>query len=95
MMRQSQESVSRVLTALKDPKYKWRSADDIAKETGIGRNTVEGIIAQKREQEQVIQAHSRIKGTRRGRIYYTTRRRFIEEASPIEKILGAIKNRIR
>ncbi|MHC4624429.1 MAG: hypothetical protein ACYS4W_11070 [Planctomycetota bacterium] len=79
-----------VLKALENPNYKWRSILGICKETGLSQNIVEKVIAQRRQ--QIIRARS---GRRPGRIYYTTRKHFREKGSPLEKMLGAIRNRIR
>lgn len=78
-----------VLKALENSEHKWRSAYEVSKETGLGLNTVERIIAERRE--QIIQSRSR---TRNGLVYYTTSKHFRKKASCVEKILGVIKNRI-
>ena len=83
------EKAKKVFTALQNSKYTWRTIRGTARETGLEREEVESIILEKSEQ---IARSSYT--TPKGEFLYTTKERFKSFASPLEKIGGALRNRL-
>ena len=78
-----------VITALENPKYKWRTVQGVAKETGLSKAVVESVI-KKNTQGEIIQSPIfSVKGDQ----LYTTRKHYRNKASPFERLHAAFINR--
>lgn len=84
-----EEKVDRVVKALENPSYQWRTARGIATEAELPVNDVLAIL--EKNSDQVARSSIPAKS---GENLYTTRRRFRETASSTSKLLGAFKNRL-
>lgn len=85
----SEKKLDAVIAALENPGYQWRTVSGVAKEAGVSEATVLEIISLNRD--RIVQ--SSVPSTK-GEDLYTTRKHYREFASPIQKIFGAVKNRI-
>jgi len=85
----TEEDVKAIFDSLENPEYLWRTIDGISKETSMETRAIRSII--EKSGDRIVRS-SRL--SRAGKRLYTTRRHFRRKASPIKKILGAIKNRI-
>ena len=79
-----------ILEALADRRYKWRTSQGVAAQVGVSENDVIQVIANNSDKI----AQSSIPSTQ-GAPLFTTREHFHEMSSPIEKIVGAFKGRVR
>lgn len=86
----NEEIELKILEALADGRYKWRTPQGIATQVGIPEYEVLQVIAN--NNDRIIQ--SNIPSTD-GSPLFTTREHFHEMSSPFEKIVGAFKGRIR
>ena len=80
--------VSSVLAALAKREFKWRTVAGVAKETGLAQDLVK--LALTEAADKIVRSSI---PSADGQDLYTTREHFRESASPVEKLLGAIKNR--
>jgi hypothetical protein len=78
-----------IFDALENPKYKWRTLEGIATETGVAPSVIYSLIEKNRE--KIIQSTV---PSLTGEALYTTRHHYIEQSSSLEKIIGAFKNRV-
>lgn len=85
----SEQDLDACIAALENPRYQWRTISGVAKETGVSQETILEIISQNRD--RIVQSSI---PSAKGEDLYTTRKHYREFASPAQKILGAIKNRI-
>ncbi len=78
-----------IFAALESPKFKWRTIDGVAAETGVSPDAVRAVIEQNRGRiiQSTVPAAS-------GQALFTTREHFIQKSTPFEKIVGAFKNRV-
>jgi len=83
-----EEIKSKVLEALGDPKYKWRTVTGIAEETHVDSEIVRRILE---EAESVVR--SAVPGPR-GEDLFTTRENYLLKASVFEKIRSYVTNRL-
>jgi hypothetical protein len=79
-----------VLSALENPKFRWRTIGGIAQETGIDAAEVTATIA-KEVGNSIVLAPA---PSKEGEKLFSTRHRFLETASLSEKLVGAFKNRV-
>lgn len=79
----------RVFDALDNESYKYRTLDGIVKETDIQETEVLKII---RKNENKIVTLSRT--TKDGRTLFASRKKYQEEASAAEKLMGVFLNRV-
>lgn len=80
----TEEIRQRVIAALENPKFQWRTVDGIAKELGLPKATVQGTIDVLGElviRSSVPDDH--------GRPLYTTRAHYKEYSSLANRILSA------
>jgi hypothetical protein len=77
-----------VLDALNNPEFEWRTVPGITKETGLDSETVVKVLDQLGF--QVVKSSRR---TRDAQELFTTRACFRASASPLTKMLGALRNR--
>lgn len=88
-MALNENKIQAVINALDNPKYKWRTIDGVAKETGFDQAYVEEVL--KKLSDEIVKSSI---NSADGRDLFTTRDNFSRQASVGEKILGAIKNRV-
>jgi hypothetical protein len=84
----SGDVVARVLQALGDSKFRWRTLNGVARDSDQSIETVHQVIAQ--VADQVVRSSVPSKD---GQDLYTTRENFRASASIPERLLGALKNR--
>jgi len=83
--------MDRVLRALNNPQYDWRTVDGIAKEAGLEVAEVMSILRQLAAQNLVVKSAL---PSKEGLELYTSRAKFHERASIADKLLGSLMNRI-
>lgn len=87
------ENGQRVVRALENPQYDWRTIDGISEETGLDRWTVASIIQfLPNVNVEVVQSSIPDK---RGRPLFTTRKHYLERRSFVNRLLTAFSDRIR
>jgi hypothetical protein len=74
--------------AFKLTEFSWRTAEGIARDVGAPVQDVEAILLGAAE---FLELPSR---TRNGQRRFTMRETFVANASPFERLLGSIKNRL-
>jgi len=79
----------KITIALESPRYKWRTLNGIAKESGLPINVVVNVLTT--NTDTFLRSSTPAKS---GEPLFTTRKHYLETASSGEKILGALKNRI-
>ena len=72
----------RIMGALEDARWDWRTVDGISRDTGIPPDEVRGFLA--RSGGTVVRSVAR---DRRGRALFTTRKRYRKSHSLIERLL--------
>jgi hypothetical protein len=88
-MGYSKKDVEAVMAALENEKYDWRTLRGIARETGLPKEKILGILAQ--EKDSIIQSPT---PSDKGEELYTTRNRYLDTASPAQKFIWSLKNRL-
>jgi len=88
-MEYTEQQVALVLQALENQKFKWRTVEGVATETGLSVELVSEIISSNKDKI----ARSSIPTTD-DKALYTTIEHFRKKASISEKIIGAFKNRL-
>lgn len=78
----------KVIRALENPKYKWRTVHGVSKESGVSVSHVQEIV----DKTQGLVVQSSVPSMD-GSSLYTTRRHLRQYGSTIERLLGAFKNR--
>jgi hypothetical protein len=86
----AQSDAGLVLRALRNPKYKWRSIDGIARETRLSRDRIEDILAE----EKSIVLRSSLPD-RKGRALFTTVDHYKAHSSIISKVWSALSDQLR
>ena len=81
--------LSKVVAALENPKYKWRTIRGIAKETGLAADAVVDVLTG--AADNVVRSSVPSKD---GDALFTTRARFRQSASVAQKLRGAFTNRL-
>lgn len=74
--------------AFKNPKYTWRTVRGVAKETGINQEIVKNYVIN--HGDQYIKSSST---NARGEVLFADREVYRSKASPVRRIISAIKNR--
>ncbi len=85
----NRHEAERVIQVLENPKHVWRTFDGIMAESRLDEKTVAAVLWKLRG--DVVMA-SRLSTT--GKELFTTRKHFRESASPWQKLVGALKNRV-
>lgn len=80
---------ARVLRALEDDRYKWRTIRGIARSAHIKPENVEVILIE--HQDDIVKSSL---NSSRGEALYATRRHYKKNASLIEKIMAILRNRM-
>lgn len=88
-MNKFQDFTDKIVRAAENPKYRWRTVQGIATETGVSQEVVAHVLST--NTDTFIQAGAPSKS---GESLFTTRKRYLETATPSEKFLGALKNRL-
>ena len=82
------EIKNRIVSAYQDSKYRWKTAQGIAKETAIPKDTIFKFL---RESDLVIKAK---KANKNGHLLFALKEKY-ENESPLKiKILNALTNKI-
>ena len=84
----SPDQEERVLQALGNPKFTWRTIQGISKETGFGTDVILEVIA--RRKDNIVRSSILSES---GEDLFATRKHFQEHASVSNKLMGALKNR--
>lgn len=80
--------LEKVIAALENPKYKWRTIDGISREAGVAPDKVVDAL-----KASDIVARSSV-ASKSGDALFTTRARFRQSASVAQKLRGAFTNRL-
>jgi hypothetical protein len=80
----------KVLDALSDQNFKWRTVSGVAEQVGVREEDVLDVIS--RHPDEVVQASV---PSRDGERLFTTRQHFRETGSTFGKMIGAFKSRVR
>ena len=84
------ELKEKIIKTLEDKKYKWRTPKGVAKEVGLPEEEVLFVI--RSNSDKVVQSNV---PSVDGSPLFTTRKHFHEMSSPLEKIVGAFKGRLK
>ncbi len=84
------EQIEAIIKALENPAYMWRTIIGVATEAKLPREVVVAVIDD--SPEWLVQASV---PSRTGQSLFTTRQHFREHASTADKLIGALKNRLR
>jgi len=85
----SSEDRRKVIRALEDDRYVWRTIDGIVRDTGLPRLTVENAVQWDDEIDAIVASYSD-----NGQTLYTTRRHY-QKMRPLGwRVLGAIAGKI-
>ena len=80
----------KIIAALENPSYKWRTIEDVAIELGLPT----GIVAEFLLRHDDVVLRSRVP-RKDGEPLFTTRKHYLRHASPAQKFLAGIINRIQ
>ncbi|MXZ71373.1 MAG: hypothetical protein F4Z04_07700 [Acidobacteria bacterium] len=72
----------RIMNALEDPRWDWRTVEGINRDTGIPADEIWGFLS--RSGDRVVRSVAR---DRLGRVLFTSRQRYRENHSPMERLL--------
>ena len=86
---ESEAIFEKVRKALENDKYKFRTLKGISKDTNIPEQKIE-VIIRKNPDEIVIVLRRNQDGER----LYTTRRHYKKKSTAVEKLIGALINRV-
>lgn len=86
------EDGQRVVRALENPRWDWRTIDGIVEETGIDRYKVANILTFLPNIVDIVQSSMPDK---KGRALFTTRRHYNSRQNFANRILSAFSDRIR
>lgn len=86
------EKGQRVVKALENPKWDWRTIDGVSEETGIDPHQVALILAFLPNVVDIVQSSVPDK---RGRALFTTRNHYNQRQNLANRILSAFSDRIR
>ena len=86
------EKGQKVVRALENPKWDWRTIDGISEETGIDPHQVALILTFFPNVVDIVQSSVPDK---RGRTLYTTRNHYNQRQTIANRILSAFSDRIR
>ena len=76
----------KVIAALEDDRYVWRTVDGIVKDTGLPRTTVENALQWDDEVDAIVASYP----DNEGRTLYTTRKHYQKKRTFGWRVLGAI-----
>jgi len=80
----------RVVQALENPKYNWRTVEGISQETGIDPHQVAMILEFLPNKIDVVQSTDR-----KGRLLFTTRNHYNRTQNVLNRILSTFSDRIK
>ena len=84
------EKGRRILTALENPEYNWRTVEGISNETGLGQSEVAEILSSL--SDQIVQSSL---PNKKGQVLFTTRRQYYRSRSLAERLLSVFSDRIK
>jgi len=82
-------AMHRVIDALEDPRYDWRTVEGVAEQTGIDPSMVRAIL--KESEDQIVRSSVPDES---GRSLYTTRKHYRQTNGLGTRILSALSDRI-
>jgi hypothetical protein len=82
-------TMRRVIDALEDPRYDWRTVEGVAEQTGVHPSTVRAIL--KGSEDKIVRSSVPDES---GRSLYTTRRHYRQTNGLGTRILSALSDRI-
>lgn len=82
-------TMRRVIDALEDPRYDWRTVEGVAEQIGVDPSTVRAIL--KRSEDKIVRSSVPDES---GRSLYTTRRHYRQTNGLGTRILSALSDRI-
>jgi predicted Rossmann fold nucleotide-binding protein DprA/Smf involved in DNA uptake len=81
------ETIDKVVAALENSKYDWRTIDGIISETDLSFNDVFAVLTKLNEEGKLVQARNPDEG---GRDLFTTRQYYNKTRSLIDKIRSSL-----
>ena len=82
------EEEKAIVSAFENPNFKWRTVPGVARELSVTEQTVFHVI----DTNKRLFVQSSIP-SKQGVPIYTTRRHFRRTSKPIDRVIGAFKNR--
>jgi hypothetical protein len=86
----SPDDRQKVIAALEDDRYVWRTIEAIAKDTGLNEVIVENAVLW----DDQVDAIAASNPDKKGRMLYTTRRHYQKKRSLGWRVLGAIAGKM-
>ena len=86
------EKGERVLAALENPEYDWRTVEGISTETGLDQAQVAQILSLPLLSDQIVQSSV---PNKKGQALFTTRRYYYRSRSWAERLLSVFSDRIK
>lgn len=86
MNQSNKELFQRVVCALEQPNYKWRTLTAVAKEVGVPESALIQIL--QRHGEEIVRSTSSS-----GEALYSTRKHLREKSTVVERLSRALRNR--
>jgi hypothetical protein len=83
------DNTQRILGALENPKYQWRTLEGLAAETGVAPDELNQVLAGALS-DQVVTTHDKS-----GRALYTTRQHYRSSQPFVNRLLTVLSDRIR
>jgi len=87
-MGDEKQNMGKIIAALENPKYKWRTIGGISRESGVAPDAVFDFL---KGSEIVVRSSV---PSKTGDALFTTRARFRKSASVTNKLWGAFTNRL-
>jgi len=84
------EKGQRVLTALENPEYNWRTVEGVSNETGLGQDEVAHILSSL--SDQIVQSSV---PNKKGQALFTTRRKYYRNGNLAGRLLSVFSDRIK
>ncbi len=82
-------AMQRVIDALEDPRFDWRTVEGVAEQTGVDPSMVRAIL--KESEHEIVRSSVPDES---GRSLYTTRRHYRQTSGLGTRILSALSDRI-
>lgn len=79
----------KILMALENPRYTWRTILGLSKETGLDPSVIAEFIS--KNNDNIVKSSLKSKN---GEDLFTTRNHFRKKAKPLDKLFGAFTNRL-
>jgi hypothetical protein len=83
------DAAKRVASAMENPKYRWRTIEGLANDTGISSDQIDHLINGELA-DQVLTTRDKL-----GRTLYTTRRHYNRSQPLVNRLLTVLSDQIR